>query len=406
MLAIDLAIGVQVYSEEAERRQEQEAFEKIAVMMQIFHLLQKDYVSGDKIESRKLIYSAIRGMVSSLDPFSSFMSPEDYTDMMENAEGQFGGLGIIVTIRDDALTVVTPLENTPGNRAGLLAGDLIVRIDGDPTRQAGDTVDLGDAVHRLKGEPGTAVTLTVYRPSTDETLDFTIVRELIEVPSVRAPRVLDGKIGYVRIVQFSEPTAAKLGEALDTLLEQDIRGLIIDMRNNPGGLLESAVDVCSFFLPPKSLIVSTEGRQPSQKHEFRTTRRRKFPNKPIAVLVNGGSASAAEIVAGCLQDTHRAVLVGEKTFGKGSVQSVVELPDGSALRMTTAMYHTPSRRVIHEHGIEPDIEVELTVQERRALMVAQREAASSGPLADPGADRQLQRAVDALNVYLQARGEP
>lgn len=394
LLAINVAVGLRVYSSEAEDSGESEAFEKISVMMRVLHLVRKDYVDAEKVNFTDLIYGALQGMVASLDPFSGFMPPDEYRDMMESTEGQFGGLGIIVTVRDDLLTIVAPIEGTPGSRVGLLAGDQITGINGEPTK----SMDLHDAVKNLKGEPGTSVTITIYRPTTDETKDFTVERALIPVVSVKDTRILQDKIGYVRIVQFNEPTAERLQESLESLLKDDIDSLVIDLRNNPGGLLESAVEVCSLFLPPKTLVVSTQGRQPSQKRDFSSNRKRVFPSKPIAVLVNRGSASAAEIVAGCLQDWGYAVLVGEKTFGKGSVQNVIELPDGSALRLTTAMYYTPSKRVIHKHGIEPDIEVVLNRQELEELGTAQLAYANGGGKTLPK-DRQLQRAIDTLRSY-------
>jgi carboxyl-terminal processing protease len=300
-----------------------------------------------------------------------------------------------VTIRDDVVTIVAPLEDTPGSRAGLLAGDQIVAIEGEPTRG----LNMQDVIRQLKGEPGTSVTITVHRPETDETRDYTVERAVIPLVSVKDAKVLkDTHIGYVRITQFSDPTAGEFREALEKLVSQEIESLIVDLRNNPGGLLDSAVDICGFFLKPKTLVVSTEGRRPSQKHEFRSGNGYKFPDLPVFILINGGSASAAEIMSGCLRDWKRATLVGEKTFGKGSVQNVIPLPDGSALRLTTAMYYTPTRRRIHKHGIEPDIEVKLTKDEMRRLFEAQNSVESAGR-ANVQEDRQLKRAVEALQSY-------
>ena len=391
LLAINLAVGYRVYSQEASKAGEDEAFEKISVMMRVIYLIRKDYVNADKISYRDLVYNALHGMVHSLDPFSDFMPPDQYGNMMETTEGEFGGLGIIVSTKDDILTVVSPIDGTPGSRAGLQAGDQIVKIEGKPT--TGMTP--GDAVKLLRGKPGTQVTITVHRPSTDATNDYTIERDIIPVHSVNDTKVLPGtSIGYVRVTQFSDPTADELRAALETLAEKQVESLVIDLRNNPGGLLPTVVEMCSFFLAPDTLIVSTEGRRPSQKHEFRTRKRAyRFKECPIAILINGGSASASEIMAGCLKDWGRAILIGEKTFGKGSVQNVIPLPDGSALRLTTAMYYTPSRRVIHEHGIEPDIEVKLSKDEYQAIFDAQN---GSGKKV---VDAQLQRAVEVLKSY-------
>jgi carboxyl-terminal processing protease len=301
-------------------------------------------------------------------------------------------------MRDNILTVMSPLENSPGAKAGLQPGDQIVRVEGRPT----EGLKIHEAVSQLKGKPGTDVTITLHRPSNDETWDVTITRELIPLVSVKDARLIEGtKVGYVRVLQFSDPTADELEAKLKGLMKQGAESLILDLRNNPGGLLESAVDICSMFLKPGDLVVSTEGRRPSQKQLFKARRRDwSLPGRiRMAVLVNGGSASAAEITSGCLRDYHRALLIGEKTFGKGSVQNIIDLPDGSALRLTTAMYYTPSRQVIHKHGIKPDIEVVLTDDEYRKLAMA---AAVIDGVDKPvkAVDRQLQRAVEVLQGYV------
>ncbi len=391
VLAANLMVGYRVYAAETAKAGEDEAYEKVSVLMQVLYLIRKDYVNADKVGYRDLVYNALHGMVRSLDPFSDFMPPDEYGAMMESTEGEFGGLGIIVSAKDEVLTIVSPIDDTPGSRAGLQAGDQIVKIDGVSTLG----MKLDEAVSKLRGEPGTRVTLTIRRPSTGETRDYTIERAKIPLHSVKDARVLPGtRIGYVRITQFSDPTAGELREAMEKLEAEGIDAVVIDLRNNPGGLLPSAVEVCSYFLEPDTLIVSTEGRQPSQKQEFRTHKRGyRFPRKPVALLINGGSASAAEIMAGCLKDWGRAILVGEKTFGKGSVQNVIPLPDGSALRLTTAMYYTPSRQVIHEHGIVPDVEEKLSASEYAAVFEG-----TARPGENP-ADRQLRRAVDILKSY-------
>ncbi len=395
VLALNLVIGYGVYSEEVKASGERQAFEKISVMMRALTLIRKDYVDAEKVDFEDLIYNALHGMVRSLDPFSDFMSPDQYSSMMENTHGEFGGLGVIITIRDEVLTIVSPIENTPGSRAGFQPGDQIIKIEGESTKGK----KMPETIKLLKGKPGTKVTLTVHRPSTEETKDYTIERAIIPVESVRDAQIIPRtKVGYVRITQFSDPTRDELQSALEKLVEQGIDSLVIDVRNNPGGLLDSAVEICSFFLKPKTLVVSTEGRRPSQKSEFRARKGYRFPEIPLAVLINGGSASAAEILAGCLKDWNRAVLVGEKTFGKGSVQNIIELPDGSALRLTTAMYYTPSRRVIHEHGIEPDIEVGLPSDDYRRLMEGQRVIPGADE-PDASMDKQLQRAVETLRSY-------
>ncbi len=395
-LLVNLVIGFRVYAREADRTGEHEAFEKISVMMRVLHLIRQDYVDPDKIDFKRLIYGALQGMVSSLDPFSSFMPPDEYKDMMQSTEGEFGGLGVVVTVRDGFLTVVAPISGTPGSRAGLRAGDQIIKIE----QRSTENMDLQQAVKQLKGPPGTQVQITIRRPSTGETRDLTITRAVISVPSVKDVRMLDGDIGYVRITQFNDPTPERLEKALlDLSRGRRLNGLVIDLRNNPGGLLDAAVQACALFLPPKSLVVYTEGRRPSQKREYFTTRKgRKFMDVKIAILVNRGSASAAEIMSACLQDYHRAVLVGERTFGKGTVQNVMELPDGSALRLTVAKYYTPSRRVIHHHGIEPDIKVKLSDEEFGKLIDAQSAVGDEKGKVQ-FEDRQLERAVETLKSY-------
>ncbi|OPZ30804.1 MAG: Carboxy-terminal processing protease CtpB precursor [Lentisphaerae bacterium ADurb.BinA184] len=393
-LAANLAVGYRVYSKESGHGDEAEALEKLGVMMRVMQLIRQDYVDGGQTDYTSLIYDAMQGMVSGLDPYSAFMSPDEYEEMVDSTEGQFGGLGVVVTLRNGMLTVVAPMEGTPGQKAGLLPGDRIVEINGEST----EDMKLSEAVNRLKGEPGTSVKLTLYRESTDETREVEIVRAIIEVASVKGARLLADGIGYVRLVQFDEQTAADLGVALAGLKEQGMTALILDLRSNPGGLLVSAVDVCSLFLDEKKLVVSTEGRQPSQKSEYFTGGRQRYVDLPIAILINKGSASAAEIVAGCLQDYKRAVLVGETSFGKGSVQNVIRLPDESALRLTTAMYYTPSHRVIHDNGIEPNIEVPLSADQIKALAQRQMDlAAADAP--EPAVDPQLARALESLQSY-------
>jgi carboxyl-terminal processing protease len=391
VLAVNLTIGYRIYATEAEKAGESDAFEKVSVMMQVLYLIRKDYVNADKVSYRDLVHSALQGMVRSLDPFSDFMPPEEYGALVETTEGEFGGLGIIVSSKDEVLTIVSPIDDTPGSRAGLQAGDQIVKIEGVPTLG----MKLNDAIGKLRGAAGTKVTLTIRRPSANETRDYSIERAKIPLYTVKDVRVLPGtRIGHVRITQFSDPTAEELRKAMEKLDAEGADSVVIDLRNNPGGLLPSAVEICSYFLDPDTLIVSTEGRQPSQKHEFRTQKRGyRFAKKPVALLINGGSASAAEIMAGCLKDWGRAILVGEKTFGKGSVQNVIPLPDGSALRLTTAMYYTPSRQVIHDHGILPDVEEKLTMQEYAAVFE------STSPAGENPADRQLRRAVEVLTSY-------
>jgi carboxyl-terminal processing protease len=324
--------------------------------------------------------------------------------MQADTAGKFGGIGIHIGIRDGILTVISPIEDTPAFRAGLLAGDRILKIEGERTRG----MSLREAVEKLRGEQGTEVTITVHGAATGEERDVTMVRDEIEVPSVKGTRVIRDGVGYVRITQFTRPTAASLQEALEELAAQDVKGLVLDLRNNPGGLLTSAVEVAQKFLKKRTPIVSTRGRPGVHKGvEVKARGKDPFTDFPMAVLVNGGSASASEIVAGALQDNKRAVLVGGQTFGKGSVQSVIRLkPDGkSAIRLTTAHYYTPSGRLIHDVGIKPDITVEVTpgewrkVQLKRAreenpeFFMSEEDAAEN---LEGVVDEPLERAIDIL----------
>ena len=270
------------------------------------------------------------------------------------------------------------MEDTPAAKAGILSGDQILRINGNSTEK----MELQDAVNFLRGSSGQKVTLTILRPSSKEIKDFVLERTEIKVQSVKGTKLIDAelsgafKIGYVRIIQFNEPTAEEFGKALDELQKQGMQALVLDLRNNPGGLLNVAVDVCAQFVPPGTKVVSTQGRVASQQHEYATaSTTRPRPHFPMVVLVNEGSASGSEIVAGAMKDLKRAVIVGETTFGKGSVQNVVQLPDGSALRFTTAKYYTPSKQVIHGAGVTPNIRVPMTAEQERAL--ASRNAISS-----------------------------
>jgi carboxyl-terminal processing protease len=389
------------------------AYDSIGVLTQALQLVRQDYVDEKKVNYRDLVYSAMKGMLSSLDPHSQFMEPNDFKDMQDDTRSQFGGVGIVVTVQDGMLTVVSPMEGMPGFKAGILPGDQIVKINGNSTEK----MDINEAVQQLRGEPGQKVTLTVMRPTTKEIKDYVLERTIIKVDSVKDAKLVpqelagDFKVGYVRITQFSEPTADELGEQLKKLEAQGMQALVLDLRYNPGGLLNSAVGVCAHFLPPNEMVVYTEGRTPSQKRIYRTPANSKQrPYYPLAILVNGGSASGAEIVAGALKDLNRAVLVGETTFGKGSVQSVIQLSDGSALRLTTAKYYTPSKTVIHEHGVTPTIRATISPAEERQLLARWREESGEddgGPDAPMNFnDSQLSRAVDALKgLLIHARKE-
>jgi carboxyl-terminal processing protease len=413
LVCFNLAVGYKVLTGSASAESSETEYTNLSVFTRALQLVRQDYVDENKVALKDLTYSALRGMLNSLDPHSQFMEPTDFRDMQDDTRSEFGGLGIIVSTKDGIITVVTPMEDTPGFRAGIMPGDEILRINGKVT----DRMSLQDALNQLRGEPGQRVTLTIYRPSSKETKEFNLQREIIKVASVKDSKILDPtatgkfKIGYLRITQFNEPTAQELRQRLDELQAKGMQALIVDLRNNPGGLLNSAVDVCANFLPSKTMVVYTEGRGGSQHHEYFTDRNSKpVTNFPLVLLVNAGSASGAEIVAGALKDLNRAIVVGDTTFGKGSVQTVIQLPDGSGLRLTTAKYYTPSRQVIHQNGVTPNIKASLTPDQEKALVLRRRDgplAADEQKLVNDQRDAQLDRAIDALKsvmIYTQNAG--
>lgn len=411
LVMVNVLLGVRFFSAHAAGTADDDTgYAQIAVFAKAVQLLRQDYVDPTKTSYHDLIYAAMKGMLASLDPHSQFMDPNDFKDMQDDTRSRFNGLGIEVSVKNGLLTVITPMEDTPAAKAGILSGDQILRINGTST----DKMDLSDAVGLLRGNPGQKVTLTVMRPATKEVKDYMLERAEIKVQSVKGARLLDPelggkfKIGYVRLIQFNEPTANELGKALDELQKQGMQALVLDLRNNPGGLLNVAVDVCGQFLPANTKVVSTQGRVPSQQHDYATSPTTKErPNFPVVVLVNEGSASGSEIVAGALKDLHRAVIVGETTFGKGSVQNVMALPDGSALRFTTAKYYTPSKQVIHGNGVAPNIVVPMTAEQERALFAQRSENLRPEEEKNliKSKDIQLMRAIDALKgvmIYADA----
>ena len=409
LLITNLVVGARIYSQELSTVERDDAYARIALFTKALEQVRANYVDADKVTYSNLVYNALRGMVGSLDPHSQFLDEEGYDDLREDTSGQFGGLGIVVGTRDGQLTIIAPMEDTPAFRAGLLAGDRIVEIDGKPC----DGVDQGDAVKKLRGEPGSQVTLKIARPSRREFKTFTLTREEIKVSSVKDARVIEDGIAYVRITTFSEPTAESLQRALDHLETNGMKALILDLRNNPGGLLVSAREVAEKFLPRQSLIVSTEGRDGRDASELKARGRIHSTNFPMVVLINGGSASASEIVAGAMQDHKRAVLLGEKSFGKGSVQTVLRMDNGTALRLTTAKYYTPRHRLIHEKGIEPDVVVPMAPDVWRKIYTQRMQPVGAEP--DDGEepdfmpgglrDLQLERAVDMLRGIMTFTGQ-
>ena len=320
----------------------------------IFERLKSSYV--EKVDDKTLMENAIRGMLSGLDPHSSYLDTEEYNELKISTTGEFGGLGIQVGMDGGFIRVISPIDDTPAFRAGIKAGDTIIRIN--KTHVKG--LSLNDAVKMMRGKVGTEITLTILRKKAAEPLTFTIKRDIIKVKSVKA-QLLDTNYAYVRISTFQMHTALHLNKALDKLRQENnkaaLKGLVIDLRNNPGGVLNAAADVADLFIED-GLLVYTKGRIPQSITEFKAHSGDKLNGAPIVVLINGGSASASEIVAGALQDHKRAVIMGSKSFGKGSVQTIQELPNGGAVKFTTARYFTPSGRSIQAEGIEPDIKIQ------------------------------------------------
>lgn len=330
-------------------------YEKLKVFSEILSLVESNYV--ESVGSDDLIEGAIKGMVKALDPHSSYLPPKSYKNMLVDTSGKFGGLGIEISIRKGLLTVVSPIEDTPAFNAGIKAGDKIIKIEDESTLD----MTLTDAVSKLRGETGAPITITIYRDSLDAPKEYTIVRAIIKVRSI-VSKIYRDEIGYVKIRSFSKNTSKDLDAALAEFELKGVTKLVLDVRNNPGGLLNQAVEVSDRFLKKENLIVYTKGRTDEQNMRFTTHDKVKRVTYPMIILVNGGSASASEIVAGALQDLGRAVILGTTTFGKGSVQTIIPLTDGSALRLTTARYYTPSGRVIQENGIKPDIIVEMPLE--------------------------------------------
>lgn len=328
-------------------------YESIELFTDVLAIVKKSYV--EEVDTKKLIYGAINGMLASLDPHSSFMPPDMYKEMKIDTKGSFGGLGIEITIKDGILTVISPIEDTPAFRVGIKAGDQILKIDDRFTKDMG----IMDAVKMMRGPKGSKVNLTIVREGFDKPKEFTIVRDIIQVKSVRFMTLDDG-YGYVRIAQFQEKTDSDLVKALKALKDENggsLKGLVLDLRNDPGGLLDQAVKVADHFVED-GLIVYTEGREKDSRMQFSARKSGTEPVYPMVILINGGSASASEIVAGALQDHKRAVVMGTQSFGKGSVQTIIPLTDDSGLRLTTARYFTPNGRSIQAKGITPDILVE------------------------------------------------
>ena len=325
-----------------------ESYEELRTFSEVLTQVQKNYVDETKVKD--LVQGAIRGMLSTLDPHSAYMTPEMYKEMQVETKGEFGGVGIQIGVKENRLAVIAPIDGTPAQRAGIKAGDYITKVNEESTKD----LTLMDAVQKMRGPKGTKVNLTIQRDGANDPLQFTLVRDTIKIESVKS-KVLDN-IGYVKLTQFQEATGRDLGRVLRQFKDQKVQSTILDLRNNPGGLLTAAVEVSEQFLPNGKLVVYTKGRE-SKKDEWFAKGKDQMDDSPMIILVNEGSASASEIVAGALQDYGRAVIVGTTSFGKGSVQTILPLGDGSGLRLTTAKYYTPKGRSIQSTGITPDIVV-------------------------------------------------
>ena len=374
---------------------------------EVMQTVNENYYDGSKADYNGLTRAALKGMVSQLDPHSEFLTADEYAETEEELSSEFSGVGIQVEERDNRIVVVSPIAGTPAEAAGIRRGDQLVKVDGRPL----ENPTLDKTIKLIRGKPGSEVTLTMLRSNLGRELDFKLKRQRILMPSVRNASLRSDGVGYLQITQFSEPTGSEFADTLARLEKNGLRALVIDLRNNPGGLLTAAIEVCNEFFDHNELVVYTQGRTPESRENFKADGRHPARTYPIVVLVNGGTASAAEIVAGAMQDTRRAVVIGERTFGKGSVQSVIEMDNGEGMRLTTARYYTPSGRVIHEHGVEPQAEVEISeddeskirLQQSRVELNEVTEFTARFGFA-PIADVQLQTAEEVLAGLLTVRG--
>jgi len=397
-----------------EKKKKDNLYRQVQIFSDALAIIQTDYV--DEVDAQKMIYGALKGMLSSLDPHSQFMDPDTYNELKTETEGKFGGLGIEITSKDGLLTVVTPIEDTPAWKAGIKPGDRILKINDELTRD----LTLTDAVKKLRGRVGDPVNITVLRESEKKFLEFKIIRDLIQIKDIKEARILEDGVGLIRLVEFRENTPRDFNISLDSLRKEGLNALILDLRNNPGGLLDVAVKVAEKFIEKGKMVVYTKGRQPSQNLEFISRENQPLLDIPMVVLINEGSASGSEIVAGSLQDYKRAIILGIKSFGKGSVQTVIPLGDGSALRLTTSKYFTPLGKEIHGKGVIPDIVVEEGKIELASVGDAMKSEAEDvfeqiekKEKKDEGqgiqrykSDNQLMRALDvlkAVKIYKEAK---
>ncbi len=389
-LALSFLTGVSltavhaVWAEKDARTETQLPLDELRAFAGVLDTVRQDYV--DPIKDQDLLENAVRGMLSNLDPHSAFLDAEAFQDLQIGTSGEFGGLGIEVGLENGFIKVIAPIDDTPAQRAGIRPGDLIIRLDDTSVKG----MPLADAIQRMRGKPNTSITLTIIREGAPKPLTIKLTREVIQVRSVRS-RLLEPGFGYLRITQFQARTADNLRQAIQEIEQQnkgELRGMVLDLRNNPGGVLNGAVDVADNFLEDGA-IVETKGRGNGSDQVFKATPGDLLKGTPLVVLVNGGSASASEIVAGALQDHRRALILGERTFGKGSVQTILPLGNGTALKLTTARYYTPNGRSIQAEGIMPDIPL-------KPLRIA----------AEEDVDPDLIKEADLSNHLREDRGEP
>ncbi|WP_299197756.1 S41 family peptidase [Thermocrinis sp.] len=372
-------------------RQSEDEYKYLRMFTDVLRIIKENYV--EPVNTKDLIYGALNGMTKSLDPFSSFFTPKQYESFRQETEGEFGGVGIEIGMEKGRPVVISPIEGTPAFKAGIKPGDVILEIDGEDT----SNMSLIDVVQRIRGKVGTKVQLTIYRKGMEKPMKIELERALIKIESVKWTTL--GDVGYIKLSQFNENVSVQVEKALKELTSQRVKGIILDLRNDPGGLLSEAVNVASLFLPEGKLVVYTRGRN-GETQKYFARRKPVVPDDlPVVVLINKGSASASEIVAGALQDYKRALIVGEKSFGKASVQNIIPLEDGSALKLTVAYYYTPLGRLIHHKGIVPDVQVAMDEKQEEALQEAIRQKkleGKNGLILFPEKDPQLSKAIELI----------
>ena len=378
-------------------------YRDIAFFLRALAIVRENYVDRDKVSDEKLLKAALRGMLQELDPFSMYETPEQLKAIREDTTGRFAGIGLTLSQRGNVVRVVSVVDGAPAQKAGVLPGDQLIEVGGEPVAK----MRFRDCVAKLKGVPGTQVKIKVYRGSADAYREFTLTRAFVRIPSLRGAKVIGGEFGYVRITNFSATTAQDLDKVLADFAAKKVKGVVIDLRNNPGGLLKAAVEVSSRFLKKGELVVYTEGQSERARQRFYAVDAVKYLDIPLVLLVNGNSASAAEIFSACMQDYKRAILVGARSFGKGSVQVIIPLSDGGALRITTAKYYTPGRKEIHGRGVDPDIAVNTSPAGSMAIARHLSMRGDKVPLIRDGKyrDIQLERAIEILKgvtIFRQA----